>query len=223
MRSHSLRRTRGRRGRAAIALVVALGMVLAMLPVTAFAGWYEVSGPQLVSRNALGEPGNNWSDYPSISYDGQYVAFTSRASNLSAEDTNLTGDGNKDVFIRDLTQPGATLVSVTPADAAEPDRGAKDISISDSGRIAAFVTGRDMVPEDNNGDQDIYIKNLETGEYVWADVMGDGSSPGSSIEDLKISGNGEYVVFDTWTGIAPGDTGRRDVYLCRYSMRSSPG
>ena len=214
MRSHSLRRTHGRGGRAAIALVVALGMVLAMLPATAFAGWYEVSGPQLVSRNAFGEPGNNWSDYPSISYDGQYVAFTSRASNLSPEDKNLSGDGEKDVFIRDMLKPGATLVSVTPDDAQEPDRGARDISISSNGRYAAFVTGRDMVPEDDNGDQDLYIKDLATGEYMRADIMGDGSSPGDSIEDLRISGNGEYVVFDTWNGIDPSDSnGRRDVYL----------
>jgi len=215
MRSHSPLSVHRRGGRAAVALLVALGMGFSPYqPATAFAGWYEVSGPQLVSRNAFGEPGNDWSDYPSISYDGRYVAFTSRASNLSAEDQNLIDDGNKDVFIRDMSEPGVMLVSVTPEDATEPDRGARDISISDCGRYAAFLTGRDMVPEDDNGGQDLYIKDLATGEYTWADVMGDGSSPGDGIEDLKISGNGEYMLFDGWTGIDPADTnGRKDVYL----------
>ena len=41
-----------------------------------------------VSVASDGSQGNNYSDWPSISADGRYVAFTSRASNLVSGDTN---------------------------------------------------------------------------------------------------------------------------------------
>jgi Tol biopolymer transport system component len=35
---------------------------------------------------------NGYSSYPSMSADGKYVAFSSSASNLVADDTNAQGD-----------------------------------------------------------------------------------------------------------------------------------
>jgi hypothetical protein len=62
----------------------------------------------LVSVNLAGtDSGNGESDFPlSISADGHFVAFTSQASDLMANDTN----GQLDAFVRDLkrgtTTPG---------------------------------------------------------------------------------------------------------------------
>jgi putative cell wall-binding protein len=188
---------------------------MGIAPGTAFAGWWRYAEPKLVSSNAAGEPGDDWSGSPSISYDGRFVAFESRAANLSPDDSNLFGDGNRDVFARDMQATGADLVSLTPEGALDPDRGARGITISDDGRYAAFFTGRDMVPEDTNGGQDVYVKDLMTGEYTWAELTGDGSSPGRSVWELLISGNGEYVLIGLWdTDLVPEDTnGDADVYL----------
>src|SRR5437762_5568898 len=56
-----------------------------------------------VSVASDGTQGNNWSEYPSISADGRFVAFSSYATNLVPGDTN----GQQDVFVRDR-QTGTT-------------------------------------------------------------------------------------------------------------------
>ncbi|MFI5610180.1 S8 family serine peptidase [Amycolatopsis sp. NPDC051903] len=54
-----------------------------------------------ISGGPYGELGDAYSDFPSISADGKYVAFESEATNLVAGDTN----GYSDVFVHDRT-PG---------------------------------------------------------------------------------------------------------------------
>ena len=56
-------------------------------------------------QTPTGELGSNW---PSISDDGRYVAFTSYAANLVADDTNAVAD----TFMRDRTTNITTRVSV---------------------------------------------------------------------------------------------------------------
>ncbi|MDZ4166674.1 MAG: cell wall-binding repeat-containing protein [Coriobacteriia bacterium] len=206
---------RRRGGRTAVALAVALGLVVAMVPGTAFGGWWRYIEPEVVSASPLGEPGNEDSYHPSITDDGRYVAFDSHASNLGVDNANVNNDGDRDVFVRDMMTSSVNLVSETPEGALEPNRGARSPSISDDGRYVAFFTGRDFVPEDENGDQDLYVKDLVTGEYTWLDARGDGSALGDYVWDIRISGNGEHVLFDVyWTSLLPEDTNsRNDVYL----------
>ncbi len=59
-----------------------------------------------VSLASDGAEGNDWSYYPSISADGRYVAFYSRASNLVSGDTN----GYWDVFVHDRQSGQTTRV-----------------------------------------------------------------------------------------------------------------
>src|SRR5262249_11437148 len=61
-----------------------------------------------VSVDSSGAQANGHSVNPSISADGRYVAFESRASNLVAGDTNLTDD----IFVHDLQSGMTTRVSV---------------------------------------------------------------------------------------------------------------
>src|SRR3990172_3975895 len=56
-----------------------------------------------VSVASDGSQGNNYSDWPSISANGRYVAFASGASNLVSGDTN----GYADIFVHDR-QTGVT-------------------------------------------------------------------------------------------------------------------
>src|SRR5688572_3829983 len=94
---------------------------------------------QLVSAAATGGgAGNGSSIDPSVSDDGRYVAFSSIASNLVANDVN----GLSDVFVRDMFTGTTALVSV--ANAVTPVTSANgnslQPSISDSGRIVAFAS-----------------------------------------------------------------------------------
>ena len=61
-----------------------------------------------VSVASDGTQGMNYSENPSISADGRYVAFASYANNLVANDTN----GRSDVFVHDRQTGETTRVSV---------------------------------------------------------------------------------------------------------------
>src|SRR5262245_59811124 len=62
-----------------------------------------------VSVGSDGSPGNGFSNAPSISAGGRFVAFQSDASNLVPGDTN----GAADVFVRDRASGTTALVSVS--------------------------------------------------------------------------------------------------------------
>ena len=66
-----------------------------------------------VSLSGAGVQGNGSSDIPSLSADGRYVAFVSRAGNLVAGDTNYM----QDVFVRDTVAGTTRRVSVSSAGA----------------------------------------------------------------------------------------------------------
>jgi Tol biopolymer transport system component len=65
---------------------------------------------ELVSLSTAGLAANGSSGQPAISADGRYVAFSSNASNLVANDTN----GMEDVFVRDRVARMTDRVSVPP-------------------------------------------------------------------------------------------------------------
>jgi Tol biopolymer transport system component len=64
-----------------------------------------------VSVSGAGNEGNGESGHPSISSDGHFVVFASRASNLVAGDTNQHGD----IFLHDRTTGATERVSLTQA------------------------------------------------------------------------------------------------------------
>ena len=111
----------------------------------------------LVSVGANGAQGNGESRPGSISADGRYVVFDSRASNLFPGDTN----NYSDVFLRDLRTGRTTLVSVGLNGPA--DLGGFYPDISADGRHVAFVShATNLVPGDTNDTQDIFVRNLDT-------------------------------------------------------------
>jgi Tol biopolymer transport system component len=66
-----------------------------------------------VSVSSQGEQGNSYSRYPSISADGRYVAFESRADNLVTGDTNYLHD----IFVHGpiFTVPPTPSYAINPA------------------------------------------------------------------------------------------------------------
>jgi Tol biopolymer transport system component len=90
-----------------------------------------------------GAEGNNESQFPSISADGRYVAFVSRASNLVSDDTNNA----LDVFVRDrnatgftsLCDPGVGGVTACPCSnpPSAPGRGCDNSAITGGAILSA--------------------------------------------------------------------------------------
>jgi putative cell wall-binding protein len=212
--------------RVLLAVVFALGVVvgptgaMAVTPTTMDSPFT----PERVNVSSTGRQSNDWSDHGAISDDGRYVAYQSDATNLAGEDVNGT---TSDVFYRDRLTGKTTMVSDITTEAAVWDRGARSASISDDGRYVAFITGKSLVATDTNGDTDlrsgtgidVYVRDMETGEFLFCDIAGDGSDIGDRQMEVMMSGNGEYVVVGTMADIAEEDANNhRDVY--RYDLSS---
>ena len=133
-------------------------------------------------------------DVPSISADGRFVAFESRSDQLVPGDDN----GSFDVFVRDLADGSIRRVSVAE-DGAQATSSSIFPAISADGRRVAFVSdAANLVPGDDNGMADVFVKDLPSGR-IWrvsVNAAGEGSANGSN-RAPAISADGRYVAFYT--------------------------
>lgn len=148
---------------------------------------------QLVSSNANGVASNQNSRNPSLTSDGQWVAFESNASNLVDTDLN----GNYDIFVKNINTGVIERVSTT-AVGAEANNSSWDASISGDGRFVAFVSQSSSFDEhDQNGTQDIYVKDRQTGHVIRASTDAMGTDANSFSQMPKISSDGRIVVYSS--------------------------
>ena len=94
----------------------------------------------------------------SISGDGRYVAFESDASNLVADDNNVSTD----VFVHDR-QTGVTTRASVDLDGVERNDNSNFPSMSADGSSVTFQSDADLVADDNNGVPDIFADDLQAG------------------------------------------------------------
>jgi TolB protein len=175
----------------------------------------EARNIERVSVDNSGVEGNDSSLNPSISSDGRYVAFQSYATNL------VTGDNNSryDVFVYDRDTGEIERVSVDNS-GVEGNGNSLNPSISSDGRYVAFYSNAtNLVAGDNNGSQDVFVYDRDTGEIerVSVDnsgVEGDGGSSYSSI-----SSDGRYVAFySDATNLVTGDTNTTADVFVSYTV-----
>lgn len=164
-----------------------------------------------VSVSSSDVQGNDDSEHPSISADGRYVAFQSKATNLVAGDTNTCWD----VFVRDRVNGTTERVSVSSS-GAEGNGDSKNPSISADGRYVAFESkASTLVNGDANLKKDVFVHDrwLGTTERVSLPSVG-GESNGDS-ESPSISSDGRYVAFESdASNLVSGDTnGKDDIFV----------
>ncbi|MFO7538975.1 MAG: calcium-binding protein [Chloroflexota bacterium] len=169
-----------------------------------------------VSVASDGTQGNGWSENPSISANGRYVAFESWATNLVPGDTN----GTADVFVRDRQTGQTSRVSIasdgTQGNSNSGDPSLKGPSISADGRYVAFTSwATNLVPGDTNGWTDVFVHDRQTGQTSRLSVASDGTQGNNGSEDPSISADGRYVAFrSAASNLVPGDTnGWADVFV----------
>jgi hypothetical protein len=129
----------------------------------------------------------------SISADGRFVAFVSLADNLGPNDAN----GYYDIFVRDL-QTGTNLLVTANSSGRSSSAGFSDHPVlSSNGRYVAFVSNApDLTANKTNRNDDIFLRDLQTGTTVLASVSSDGaSSGGANSSSPQISSDGRYVAF----------------------------
>lgn len=126
-----------------------------------------------VNVSSDGDQAQGFSFRPSISIsaDGRYVAFSSSAENLVPGDTNQFAD----IFVRDRQTGQTTRVNVAD-DGTQAHQGESygfpepydlyiGASISGDGRYVAFNSAADnLVPGDTNEQEDIFVRDRQTGQ-----------------------------------------------------------
>ncbi len=167
---------------------------------------------RLASQRADGIKGNSISNGPSISADGQKMAFVSAADNLSPDDP----DGYPDVFVKDLQTGELTLASKT-TEGRKADNGVSSPTISDDGSTVAFASkATNLSPDPGDGSSHVYVKRLDTGILTRVDG-GTIARPDEQIgaRDPSLSADGGVVAFATDAAeLDPVDTDQRaDVYV----------
>ncbi len=152
-------------------------------------------------------------DYmPAISPDGRFVAFTSLANNLVPFDNN----NSKDVFVHDRQTGQTTRISIA-SDGAEANNGSIRPSISNDGHYVSFDSGAtNLVSNDNNNQNDIFIHDRQTGTTTRVSIATNGTEGNDVSYNSSISADGRYVTFTSLaTTLVPGSSwaGTHNVFL----------
>ncbi|MEM9734824.1 MAG: calcium-binding protein [Pseudomonadota bacterium] len=107
----------------------------------------------LVSTNTSGTQGNFNSFKPSISADGNFIAFESEATNLVSRDTNVV----RDIFVHDLTS-GTTSIVSDPSGTTTADDLSQLSSISGTGEHVAYASdATNLIALDGNAETDVFV------------------------------------------------------------------
>lgn len=175
----------------------------------------NVSSEGTQAANDPDVPGGPFSNAPDISTGGRYVAFDSEASNLVPNDTN----DSRDVFVRDRQTNTTERISLAPG-GGQGDAGSFLPSISNDGRFIAFTSdATNLVVGDTNGKLDVFVYDRVTRTIVRVSETPDGEQGDGDSVGPQISGNGEWVVFnsDAPNLVADDTNGKEDVFVKRVT------
>ena len=132
-----------------------------------------------------------------LSANGRFVAFSSSANDLVADDTN----SQEDVFVHDRQTGTIKRISVSN-DGAQGDAESSNPSISADGRYVAFQSeASTLVPDDRNGrtsqsaGRDIFVYDLTMDSIERVSLTEEGSESNQQSRDASISADGRYVAF----------------------------
>ena len=159
----------------------------------------------IVSINVAGNAaGLDLSQSPAVSFDGRFVAFVSRASNLVPVDTNSpNGGGITDVFVRDMQTGTTKLVSMNKDGTDSGNSGANaPVEISSDGQFVLFTSGATNLTSDNDFDNnsDLFLRNLTTDSttLISKGVSGNGAgnAAGANPGGFSLSDN-HQVAFES--------------------------
>ncbi len=180
--------------------------------------WRAATGKiQTVSVGINGTAADAESYEASVSGDGNLIAFTSAASNISSIEKGVS---NNNVYIRDMSLGNNTMISIDPK--AKKGGGGSKPSISyDGSRVAFYSHSETLVPNDNNGLWDIFLWEKNKPELKRISLTNDhkernqGSESANRIVAPAISGNGQFIVYTTTASnmVVGDDNNLQDVFI----------
>lgn len=157
-----------------------------------------------------GVNGDQYTNRPVVSPDGNYWVFASLASNLVVEDMN----GHVDIFVYNLSAATLTRVGLPPI--GESNNDSTSAVVSTNGNYVAFRSlASNLVSSDTNNLDDIFYYNTQNNALSLISISTTGSQANGSSDRPAISADGRYVVFSSdATNLVSGDTnGVTDIFL----------
>jgi Tol biopolymer transport system component len=155
---------------------------------------------------------------PSISGDGNLVAFSSSASNLAP---GVSGINTVNVYLKRVgSSQSPVLLSADPK--TKKGVGGSNPSISDDGsKIAFYSFASTLVENDKNNLWDIFLYDSGNPKLKRLSLTGSGTERDQGTESASrvvapsISGNGQFVAFATTaTNMVAGDTNKlQDIFV----------
>ncbi|HQW81380.1 MAG TPA: putative Ig domain-containing protein [Pseudomonadota bacterium] len=164
-----------------------------------------------ISVGAGGVEGNAFSQNPSISADGGYVAFESFANNLVSGDSN----GSMDIFRYDRV--GNSLLRVNlGVSAAQANSHSSLAVLSDDGNVVAFASqASNLVANDSNGAEDVFVRDVAAGTTARVSIDSAGAQSNAPSTRPALSSDGQIVAFEsTASNLVSGDNNSRsDIFV----------
>ncbi len=163
---------------------------------------------QRVSVRSDGAQANDGSYMPAISADGRWITYDSWATNLVDNDTN----GANDVFLFDRGTGLTQRVSVRSNGDQATGGGSRGPAISADGRWITYTSfATNLVDNDTNTEDDVFLFDRDTGRTQQVSVDGSGQAAGGA----AISADGRWVAYASGaTNLVDNDTNNTtDVFL----------
>jgi Tol biopolymer transport system component len=175
---------------------------------------FGVFGFDLVTRRNIFFATN--SANPAISGDGRFLAYM-----------KITSFALSDVYVRDLQTGKETLISASFDGTTHANGRCTNVLISPDARYVVFAsTASNLVPNDDNGAPDIFVRDRLLGVTTLLTVnrQGTRSASGASFQPV-LSRDGRTVVFQSFAGdLVEGDYNNfRDVFVARLGGIDSDG
>ncbi|HET9911888.1 MAG TPA: hypothetical protein VFQ13_08360 [Anaerolineales bacterium] len=163
------------------------------------------------TNNRLGSSGRS-SYHQTVSADGRYIAFNSSMPNLVSGDTN----SRYDIFVRDMQTGLMRRVSVA-SNGAQSNGHSYYTGMSQDGRFITFhSSASNLVSNDTNGRDDIFVHDVQTGQTTRVSVTSSGAQAQAGHSWYPtISADGRFVAFRSGaTNLVSGDTNQSwDIFV----------
>lgn len=164
-----------------------------------------------VSVNWRGDEINDDS-FGTITGNGQYIIFASKGSNVTV---NSVPEGYNGLYIRDW-QTGSIEVLARPYADQWPNGWFDSVWGSYDGRYIAFSTSAtNLIPNDNNNGNDIFLFDRATDTLTLVSRSLSGTPGNGASGQPYMSSDGGHIVFRSWADdLIPGDNNATsDVFL----------
>jgi len=192
--------------------VAPLALLLAAIwPCSSQAGMKHGQVKRVSDRSST-KQANDDSYRVSISANGRFMAFNTKATNLVKGDTN---DAN-DVFVADRKKGTVERVSVRSNGKQTKTGFNTDCAISHGGRYVAFASSaKELVGGDTNNKMDVFVHDRNSGKTKRVSLHSNGAEGNETSRNPAISKDGRFVAFTSEaTSLVDGDSnGTQDVFL----------